>query len=65
MPGDNSDAGWLWDMLDSARAVEQFVAGKTFDDYLELQVFTLGDLGLPLDTPDRRSGRDAAPKTWC
>lgn len=33
MPPEKSDAGWLWDMLDAAQAITQFVAGKTLDDY--------------------------------
>jgi len=27
------DAAYLWDMLEAARCVRDFVAGKTFDDY--------------------------------
>lgn len=31
---DGLDAGYLWDMLDAAEAVHQFVASRTFHDYL-------------------------------
>ena len=34
MPPQKSDSAWLWDMLDSATAVRDFAAGKSFDDYL-------------------------------
>ena len=33
MPHERDDASLLWDMLDAARKVRQFVAGKTFHDY--------------------------------
>lgn len=35
MPPDDQDAGFLWDMLDAAQAVTDFVAGKSFQDYLD------------------------------
>lgn len=34
MPPDNSDAGFLWDMLEYARGVVATVAGMTFEQYL-------------------------------
>jgi uncharacterized protein with HEPN domain len=33
MPNPRTDAGWLWDMLEASRAIQQFVASKTFADY--------------------------------
>ena len=33
MPRERDDASLLWDMLQAARKVRQFVAGKTFYDY--------------------------------
>ena len=29
-----TDEAYLWDMLDAAQAVRQFVAGRSFEDYL-------------------------------
>jgi uncharacterized protein with HEPN domain len=34
MPPDKDDLAYAWDMLDAARAVAGFVAGKSFDQYL-------------------------------
>jgi uncharacterized protein with HEPN domain len=34
MPPTKSDDGYLWDMLDAARSVSEFVAGRSFDQYL-------------------------------
>jgi uncharacterized protein with HEPN domain len=34
MRPENADNAYLWDMLDAARAVQQFVAGKSFHDYV-------------------------------
>jgi len=34
MPPEASDAAYLWDMLDAARAATGFVSGKTKDEYL-------------------------------
>ncbi len=34
MPREKPDAALIWDMLEAARAVEQFSEGHTFDDYL-------------------------------
>lgn len=34
MPRERDDAAYLWDMLDAAQAVSQFVAGRTFQDYV-------------------------------
>jgi uncharacterized protein with HEPN domain len=34
MPLDARDKGYLWDMPDAASAVEEFVSGKNFDEYL-------------------------------
>jgi uncharacterized protein with HEPN domain len=33
MRPDTSDMSYLWDMLDAAKAIRQFIAGKTFEDY--------------------------------
>jgi uncharacterized protein with HEPN domain len=33
MPNPRTDAGWLWDMLEASRAIQQFVTLKTFADY--------------------------------
>lgn len=33
MKSDRTDASWLWDMLQAARAVEQFVSGKALANY--------------------------------
>ena len=33
MPRENADASFLWDMLTAARAVHQFVTGRTFEEY--------------------------------
>lgn len=32
MPPEKGDAAYLWDMLDAARAVREFVTGRTFHD---------------------------------
>jgi len=34
MGPDERDKAYLWDMLDAALAVEEFVRGKTYEDYL-------------------------------
>ncbi|HUG20010.1 MAG TPA: DUF86 domain-containing protein [Planctomycetaceae bacterium] len=34
MTPDRDDIAFLWDMLTAARAIEQFVGGRDFDDYL-------------------------------
>lgn len=33
MQPEAKDAAYLWDMLDAARAVQEFVASRTFSDY--------------------------------
>ncbi|MFQ5731186.1 MAG: DUF86 domain-containing protein [Planctomycetaceae bacterium] len=33
MNSERTDAAWLWDMLDAARTVLQFVDGKSLQDY--------------------------------
>lgn len=33
MPQVNNEVAFLWDMLDAAQAVQQFITGKTFLDY--------------------------------
>lgn len=33
MPNPPTDAASLWDMLEAARAIGQFVSSKTFADY--------------------------------
>ena len=34
MRPDQGDHAYLWDMLDAARAVRQFVTGRSFEEYL-------------------------------
>ncbi|MGH7200807.1 MAG: HepT-like ribonuclease domain-containing protein [Planctomycetaceae bacterium] len=34
MPPDETDAAYLWDMLQAAREVQVFVAGRTQEDYV-------------------------------
>ncbi len=34
MPSEKSDAAWLWDMLDAAQAVSEFIRDKTFAQYV-------------------------------
>jgi len=38
MPHERDDTSLLWDMLDAARKVRQFIEGKTFHDYSRDQV---------------------------
>jgi len=33
MQPNTGDLSYLWDMLDAAQAIREFLAGKTFDDY--------------------------------
>ncbi|RJP36418.1 MAG: DUF86 domain-containing protein [Phycisphaerales bacterium] len=33
MPPERDDGAYIWDMLNAARAVSQFVAGRTIQDY--------------------------------
>jgi len=33
MPREHGDAAYLWDIIDAAKAITSFVAGKTFTDY--------------------------------
>ena len=35
MPPNNRDAGYLWDMLQAARRLQEFTAGVSFEAYLE------------------------------
>jgi uncharacterized protein with HEPN domain len=35
MPGRKTDLAFLWDILDAAKAIQQFVTSKTFNDYLK------------------------------
>jgi len=35
MRSEQADKGYLWDMLDAAKAVREFVRGKTFGDYIK------------------------------
>lgn len=35
MQPEKADAAYLWDMLDAARAIREFIAGKTLRDYLQ------------------------------
>jgi uncharacterized protein with HEPN domain len=35
MQPEKADAAYLWDMLDAARAIREFVGGKTLHDYLK------------------------------
>ncbi len=34
MPPEKTDAGWLWDMLDAANAVTEFIRDKTLPQYV-------------------------------
>jgi uncharacterized protein with HEPN domain len=34
MPPETGDASYLWDMLDAARAVKEFVSHRSYQDYL-------------------------------
>jgi len=34
MPPEEKDKAYLWDMLDAALAIEEFVRGKTYEEYL-------------------------------
>jgi len=34
MPREDRDTAYLWDMLDAAKAVQQFVAGRSYAQYL-------------------------------
>ncbi len=34
MPPNNRDAGYLWDMLQAARHLQEFTAGLSYEDYL-------------------------------
>jgi len=34
MPPEERDNAYLWDMLDAALAIEEFVSGRTYKDYL-------------------------------
>jgi uncharacterized protein with HEPN domain len=38
MRREQDDASLLWDMLDAAKKIQQFVAGKTFHDYSQDEV---------------------------
>jgi len=35
MPPNSRDAGYLWDMLQAARRLQEFTAGVSFEAYLE------------------------------
>jgi uncharacterized protein with HEPN domain len=34
MPPNNRDAGYLWDMLQAARRLQEFAVGVSIEDYL-------------------------------
>jgi uncharacterized protein with HEPN domain len=34
-PNNNRDAGYLWDMLQAGRRLQEFTAGVSFEAYLE------------------------------
>ncbi len=38
MPRKREDAALLWDMLEAARKIQQFVAAKTFHDYSQDEI---------------------------
>ena len=38
MPPEKGDAAYLWDMLDAARAVRDFITGRSFQEYLRDQM---------------------------
>jgi uncharacterized protein with HEPN domain len=35
MPPNNRDAGYLWDMLQAARRLQEFTSGLSYKDYLK------------------------------
>jgi uncharacterized protein with HEPN domain len=39
MQPDERDAAYLWDMLDAARAIREFVSPRTFHDYTKDRMF--------------------------
>jgi uncharacterized protein with HEPN domain len=39
MQPDRRDASHLWDMLDAAKAIQEFVAARTFHEYLKDRMF--------------------------
>jgi uncharacterized protein with HEPN domain len=34
MPPEKDDASYLWDMLDAGKAIKEFIAGRSYQDYL-------------------------------
>ena len=41
MPLDDKDAAYLWDILDSARTINDFVSGVSFSQYMKNRQFQL------------------------
>lgn len=39
MPSDKSDDAYIWDIVDAAKAIQGFVAGKTFAEYESNRMF--------------------------
>jgi uncharacterized protein with HEPN domain len=39
MPREHSDESYLWDMLEHARGVSDFVAGRTYENYVNDKLF--------------------------
>jgi uncharacterized protein with HEPN domain len=35
MPPTHREAGYIWDMLDAARAIQRFMAGMRFEEFLK------------------------------
>jgi uncharacterized protein with HEPN domain len=34
MPSDKEDTSYFWDMLDAAKAIREFIRGRSYQDYL-------------------------------
>jgi uncharacterized protein with HEPN domain len=34
MPSEQEDASYVWDMLDAAKAIREFITGRSYQDYL-------------------------------
>jgi uncharacterized protein with HEPN domain len=39
MPPEKDDSSYLWDMLDAAKAITEFIAGRSYQDYLSDRMF--------------------------
>jgi len=36
MPPEKDDVSYLWDMLDAAKAIKEFIGNRSYQDYLHL-----------------------------